>query len=119
VTICPTLEQRTLAQAALCHVSSFMRKLGRTLLVTGFLWACVSIPLYRAYVTGTTSVSLEVLTGRDHLSREEVYSAFFRNDSEMKRYAWRMFLPTLLTFCGGLLLNSSCKRRHRASDEST
>ncbi len=82
-----------------------MRILGFTLLFAGFAWACVSVPLYRGAVTGTTSVSLEVLQGKgESLTRKEVYSAFVRHDEEMKRLPWTFFAPAFVIFCGGLLL---------------
>jgi hypothetical protein len=88
-----------------------MRNLGLVLLVTGFVWACLSVPMYRAFVTATTSDSLHVTEGKEHLSREEVFSALVRNDSEMKRYSWRIVLPALVTFVGGVLLAGSRDKR--------
>jgi len=82
-----------------------MRKLGFILLFTGLVWACASVPLYRAHLMGTTSVSLEVLTGRDKLSRDEVYDAIIGHHEKMKRISWWFLAPTLVTFCGGVLLS--------------
>lgn len=82
-----------------------MRKLGFILLFTGLAWACALVPLYRMHLTATTSVSLEVLTGRDKLSRDEVYDAILGHHEKMKRISWWFLAPTLVTFCGGLLLS--------------
>lgn len=82
-----------------------MRILGFILLFGGLAWACVSVPLYHARVTATTSVSMDVLTGRDSLSRDEVFTAFLRNSAEMKRVSWWFVAPAFVTFCGGLLLS--------------
>ena len=88
-----------------------MRILGFILLFTGLAWACVSVPLYRAQVTATTSVSLEVLTGRESLSRDEAFTALTRHGAEMQRISWWFFAPALVTFCGGLLLSRSGRSR--------
>ena len=82
-----------------------MRKLGFTLLFIGLAWAFVSVPLYLAHVTATTSVSLEILTGRESLSRDEVQTAFVRHSAELKRISWWFWAPAFVTFCGGLLLS--------------
>ena len=84
-----------------------MRILGLILIFAGLGWACVSVPLYRARVNATTSVNLEVLTGRESLSRDEVFTAFVRHGAEMKRISWWLFAPAFVTFCGGLLLSRS------------
>jgi hypothetical protein len=88
-----------------------MRILGFILLFAGLAWACVSVPLYRARVNATTSVSLEVLTGRESLSRDEAFTAIVRHGDKMKRFSWWFLPPTFVTFCGGLLLIRS-RLRH-------
>jgi hypothetical protein len=89
----------------------FVRILGFTLLFVGLAWACVSVPLYHARVTATTSVSLEVLTGRESLNRDEVFTALTRHGAEMKRFGWWFVGPALVTFCGGLLLSRNSRPR--------
>jgi hypothetical protein len=84
-----------------------MRTLGFILLFAGLAWALISVPLYRGSVTATTSVSLEVLQGRESLSHEEVHAAFVRHSAEMKRKSWWLFAPAFVTFCDGLLLSRS------------
>src|SRR5688572_15704831 len=64
-----------------------------TLLVVGFLWACASVFRFRADVTATTSVSLEVLTGRESFTRDEVQSIIQSQGRETRRHAPWIFTP--------------------------
>ncbi len=89
-----------------------MRILGFTLLFVGLAWACASVPLYHAHVTATISVSLEILTGRESFTRDEVFTALTRQGAEMKRISRWFPAPALVTFCGGLLLSRS-RSTHR------
>jgi hypothetical protein len=88
-----------------------MRILGFILLFGGLAWACISVPLYRAHVTATTSVSLEALTGKHTLSNDEVFTVLTRHDAMMKHASWWFLAPAFVTFCGGLLLNRSGRSR--------
>lgn len=49
--------------------------LGFIPLCDGLAWGCICVPLYKSRVTATTSASLEALTGRESLSREEAFKA--------------------------------------------
>jgi hypothetical protein len=82
-----------------------MRTLGFTLLTVGFLWACASVFLFRASVIATTSVSLEVLEGRENFTRDEVFTIITHQGQETRRGAPWIFTPALLMFCGGILLS--------------
>jgi len=87
-----------------------MRILGFILLFGGLAWACISSPLYRARTTATTSVSLEILTGKASLSSNEVFMMMSRHDAKMKRFSWWFLAPAFVTFCGGLLLSRTGRK---------
>jgi hypothetical protein len=93
-----------------------MRILGFTLLFVGLAWACFWVPLFVMRVTATTSLSLEVLTARESLSRDEAFNSIVSHGEKMKRFSWWFFAPSFVTFCGGLLLSRSRPTQH---DEHT
>jgi hypothetical protein len=95
-----------------------MRIFGFTLLTIGFLWLCASFVLFRADVTATTSASLDVLTGRESFTRDEVFTIVTGHAQEMQRRAPWIFTPALLMFCGGILLSRRSHSRAVSHDNA-